>query len=296
MIGLILAGALTHTSARAADPQSLRVSTWSGAHEAGDGDYFYDLVKQVLAETEGEYGPAIMRHVSEKISQGRLLAELRAGRLDLVWTATNTDRERNIHPIRIPVDMGLIGQRVPVIRAERAAEFARIRSVDDLRRFTACQGAQWPDAAILRASGLPQVDGPHADQMYAMLRAGRCDYFARGLAEVAGEFAAFGSADLVVFERLVIAYPMPVYLFVAEENAILARRLEQGLQAMVARGAVRDLMMAHPSTRAAFPLERFKDAVILRLPNPNLPAATPLDNPALWLDVGDPRLAAAGPS
>ena len=184
--------------------------------------------------------------------------------------------------------MGLIGQRVPVIRARDAAAFAAVRGVEDLRRFTACQGAQWPDFDVLAASGLPQVTNVYFDQLYAMLRAGRCDYFARGLAEVAEEYEAYGGSDLLVFDKLVIAYPMPVYFYVAPGMDNLARRLEEGLRHMLANGELRHMLSTHPSTRGAFPLERFNDATIIRLPNPNLPPATPLSDSSLWLMVGKP--------
>lgn len=296
IFGLLLACMFIPPAARAAEPQNLRISTWSGANAAGINDYFFDLVKQVLIETEPDFGTIHIVSVPEKFSQGRLLAELSAGRIDLVWTATSQDRERNFRPIRIPIDMGLIGQRVPVIRADRVAEFAGIKTVDDLRKYKACQGAHWPDADIVAASGLPQEINTHIDQLYTMLRAGRCDYFARGVAEVAGEVAVFGGNDLIIFDQLVVAYPMPMYVFVAKDNDRLAQRLEHGLRAMATRGAIREMMARHASTRAAFPLDRFKNAVVLRLPNPTLPTATPLNDPSLWLDVGDPRRTFAGPS
>lgn len=269
-----------------AAPTVVRVSDWRVPGEEQRPDYFHDLFRRVMAETAAEYGPVHIEPVRDRLSQTRLLAELRAGRIDVTWSATNSSRERAIRPVRIPIDMGLIGQRVPVIRADRAAEFARVHTLEDLRRFTACQGAQWPDADILAAAGLPQVTHVHFDQLYAMLRAGRCDYFARGLAEVAGEFAIWGGPDLRVYDRLVIAYPMPVYFFVAPGREGLAGRLEKGLRAMLASGALRDMLSTHPSTRGAFPLERFNDAVVIRLPNPTLPPETPLGEAGLWLGVG----------
>lgn len=287
-LAAVLAVVLLALPATAAEPAAIRVSDWRGPGEEGRPDYFHDLFRRLLAETEAEYGPVRVESVRDRLSQGRLLAELKAGRIDVTWTGTNIEREREVRPIRIPIDMGLIGQRVPVIRAERAADFATVRGLADLKRFTACQGAQWPDADVLAASGLPQVTNVHFDQLYAMLRAGRCDYFARGVAEVAGEFAVYGGPDLMVFDWLVVAYPMPVYFFVSPRRDDLARRLEAGLRAMVATGTLRQMLSTHPSTRGAFPLERFGDATVIRLPNPRLPPETPLADQSLWLTLGRP--------
>lgn len=284
------------TAAVAEGVTVLRVSNRSVADEAGKPDYFHDLLQRILDETTPAFGPVRIERVTEKLSQARQIAEVQAGRLDLLWTGTNIDREQTIRAIRIPVDMGLIGQRLPVIRADRRAEFAAVRSVDDLRRFKACQGAHWPDADILDAAGLPQEIHAHFDQLYLMLRAGRCDYFLRGVAEVAGEMAIYGGSDLIAFDRLVVAYPMPIYLFVAKDNEKLAKRLETGLRALLSSGAMRQMLATHPSTRAAFPLERFKDATILRLRNPTLPVTTPLHDPSLWLELGNGQPGATGRS
>ncbi|MBP7338763.1 ABC transporter substrate-binding protein [Niveispirillum sp.] len=288
MLVMLLSALALTAPVSCADAPIVRVSDWQSQGQETRVDYFHDLFRRLMVETTPQYGPVQIEAVREKFSQSRLLAELKAGRIDVTWTGTNIERERDGRPVRIPIDMGLIGQRVPVIRTRDAAAFAAIRGVEDLKRFTACQGAQWPDVDVLAASGLPQVTNVHFDQLYAMLRAGRCDYFARGLAEVAEEFETYGGSDLMIFDRLVIAYPMPVYFYVAPGQDALYRRLEEGLRTMVASGELRHMLSTHPSTRGAFPLERFNDATIIRLPNPNLPPATPLSDPTLWLSVGRP--------
>ncbi|WP_165772047.1 substrate-binding periplasmic protein [Niveispirillum lacus] len=270
----------------AADLPVIRVSDGQFQGDNTRVDYFYDLFQRLIDETTPRYGPATISQVRDKFTQNRLLAELKTGRIDVSWTATSIERERESHPIRIPIDMGLIGQRVPVIRASDAAAFEAIRTVEDLKRFKACQGAQWPDFDISAASGLQQITGVHIDLLYAMLRAHRCDYFARGVGEVAAEALTYGGPDLRIFNGLIIAYPMPIYFFVAPGRHDLARRLEEGLQTLLANGELKRMLSTHPSTRGAFPLERFNDATVIQLPNPTLPPETPLSDPRLWLSVG----------
>lgn len=257
-----------------------------GSH--GRPDFFYDLLTRVLTLTIKEYGPFRIDAGKGRIAQMRLMAELQSGRLDVLWTASDLDREKIATPIRIPIDMGLIGQRVILIRAERVAEFAKVKSIDDLKRFTACQGTQWPDAAITAHSGLPQVTGQFLDQLYRMLQLGRCDYFARGVAEYTNEMAVFASKDVVIFDKLILSYFMPYYFFVSPGNEILAKRLESGLLMMVGSGELRRMLASHTSTRAAFPTDRFNDALTIRLPNPNLPPETPVGDSRLWISIGQP--------
>ena len=248
-------------------------------------NYYLDLLDMIMRETEAEFGPARIVQVPYEVSQIQLLTDVEAGRLDMAWTATSIRRERIARPIRIPLDMGLTGQRALVIARKRQEEFAAIRSLADLRRFTACQGEYWPDNDVLRAAGLTVREGRTIDEMYPLLRTGECDYLPRALTEIDGEVGRLGGDDLMAFDRLLLVYPLPMYIFVANNNFILAKRLTHGLEKLVERDAIRHLLEEHPSTRVIFPLSRYRGAVVIRLDNPDLPPLTPVGDRRLWLDI-----------
>lgn len=247
--------------------------------------YYLDLITRLLDDTAATYGPARLRKVPEDVPQARLLAQLQHHRLDLLWTTTSIQREAQVEPIRIPLDMGLTGQRALVIRADRKAEFDAIRSLADLSKLKACQGAFWPDTAVLRAAGLRVVEMDWIDLAYPALHDGRCDYLPRALNEIDGEVAAMKDPRIMVYDRLLLVYPLPMYLFVSPEEPELARRLTEGLQRMVARGDLRRFMEGHPATAMVFPISRYQSARVFRLKNPDLPPQTPLTDNRLWLDV-----------
>lgn len=247
--------------------------------------FYLDLIEKVLADTEPEFGPARLQKVPEDVPQARLLAQLAHNRLDMLWTTTSRLREGLVEPIRIPLDMGLTGQRALVIRADRKAEFDKITKLEQLSQMKACQGAYWPDTVVLRAAGLRVVEFDWIDMAYPGLYDGRCDYLPRALNEIDGEVASIGDKGIIVYDQLLLTYALPMYLFVAPAQKELARRMQTGLGKMVADGELRRFMEDHPSTAMIFPLSRFRGARIFRLTNPELPAETPLDDKRLWLEV-----------
>jgi hypothetical protein len=247
--------------------------------------YYRDLIQLVLSRTDEAFGPAQLQDVPGSSPQGRLLALLDYDKLDVLWTATSQQREKQALPIRIPLDMGLTGQRALVIRKHDVALFDSIRNLADLQRLKACQGAYWPDTNILRAAGLRVIEYDWIDLAYPATRRHECDYLPRSVTEIDGEVAALGGDDLMVYDRLILAYPMPMYLFVAHRNPGLAKRLQTGLEDLVADGGLRRFMEQHPATSPVFRQNRFQGVRVLRLENPSLPPETPLGDHRLWLDL-----------
>ncbi|MFV3129752.1 hypothetical protein [Niveispirillum sp. KHB5.9] len=247
--------------------------------------FYLDLIEQVLADTKAAFGPARLNKVPEDVPQARLLAQLAHNELDLLWTTTSRLREGIVTPIRVPLDMGLTGQRALVIRADRKAEFDKITKLEQLAHLRACQGAYWPDTPVLRAAGLRVMEFDWIDMAYPGLHDGRCDYLPRAINEIDGEVATMGDKGVIVYDKLLLVYPLPMYLFVAPGQPELARRMETGLTSMAKDGRLRRFMEKHPSTASIFPLSRFQGARVFNLTNPDLPAATPLDDKDLWLEV-----------
>lgn len=289
-LALLVAGLALCTPAAAADrsallppsmPLTVRVPVQDTAIR-GNHPYFIDLLQAALER--GGQSPAIVSAVPLIGSQERLLRYLEAGEhIDVYWVGTAPDRERRLAPVRVPLTGGLLGIRLPVILPQRQEEFARIRSVEDLRQYTACQGDQWPDSDILEANGLPVLRINQFHVMYEMLRAGRCDYFPRSVIEVYAEVAAQPQKSFMIDETLVLAYRYPLYFFTSRDNIALNRRLEAGLTAMAHDGSLMALIETHPTTSPAFPLHRFQGARVLTLSNPLLPQETPLADRSLWV-------------
>lgn len=256
------------------------------ASSSGHTNYFETLLQLALDHhSEGEK-PLKVAQIDFYLAQARMIRALRLGEdLDVFWTMTTTERETQMQPIRIPLLKGLLGHRVFLIRADRQADFAKIETVEQLASLTAGQGTDWPDTAILRANNLKVITTTKFEQLFLMLRGKRFDYFPRGINEAWLELERHQGEDLAIEETIVLSYPAPMYFYVKNGNAELAARIEQGLETMIDDGCFDAHFNSHPSTRDAIARSNIKNRKTFKLPNPNLPSETPIDNPRYWLTL-----------
>ncbi len=249
-------------------------------------DYFYDLLEEVLNETVEEYGEYKIEIDSNYKSQGRILEEIKLnGGINLYWVGTNKKREKELEPIRIPLFLGLLGYRVPVIRKEDYGYFEEIFHIDDLKILKGIQGSHWPDYDILLDNGLDLIGITDVKDMYQMLKHKRVDYFPREISTVYKEVDRYGDGELVVYDKLIIHYNFPMYFFVNKDNKRLKNRLNAGLARMVEKGKLTEFLKNHSLTKGLFPMDRYKDSIFIELVNLQLPIETPLENEKLWLNI-----------
>ncbi|MRW93913.1 transporter substrate-binding domain-containing protein [Duganella sp. FT80W] len=277
---LLLASLLTAVGLPAARAATLVRYPQSEAqgHASGAEHYPVRLLQLALAGAGQEYTlqstPLMMR-------QNRALLELASGRaIDVLWTMASQQRERDLLPVRIPLDMGLIGWRLLLIRRRDAARFAAIRTRAQLQSLQALQGHDWPDTDILRANGFQVQTASDYAGMFKMLESGRVDYFPRAAFEIWHEAEAFAEQDLIVAPGLALHYPSAFYYFVNRANTTLAGALRRGLESMLADGSYERLFQEYYGDaiqRSALGTRR-----VFELRNPLLPAATPLTRHGLW--------------
>ena len=227
--------------------------------------------------------------VDLEMTQGRSLLELATGRgpIDLMWTMTDLQRETSgLLPVRIPIDRGLIGWRLLLVRQNDLPRWRRVRSLADLRDRVGGQGHDWPDTTILRANGLQVGTSSSYDALFRMLSAGRIDYFPRSILEVDAELANGRRPDLAIVPGLMLHYPAAAYFFVSPSRPDLAADLKAGLEAAAADGSFQRLHREfYGAVLKAHPIDPNR---VIRLTNPQLPAATPLARREFWLQPGDP--------
>jgi hypothetical protein len=236
------------------------------------------LLQMALARSGQDY---TLQSTSVMMRQNRALAELRNGRaIDVMWTMASQQRERDLLPIRIPLDMGLIGWRLLLIRKSDAARFAAIRKMADLQALDALQGHDWPDTDILRANGFQVQTASDYAGMFKMLESGRVDYFPRAVFEIWNEAEAFAEQDLMIAPGLALHYPSAFYFFVNKANTTLAAAIKRGLEGMLADGSYERLFQEYFGDmvlRSSLNARR-----VFELRNPLLSAATPLARRELW--------------
>ncbi len=225
---------------------------------------------------------------SERILlQGKALRQLRENReVNVVWSMTDSQREKDLLPIRIPIAKGLIGLRVFLINQQKKANFAAVSSQNELISLAPIQGEEWPDTKILQANGFNVLTVPDYPEAYSMLNQNRGDFFPRSVIEVLNELEETErNPDIVLEPDLAIYYPTAMYFFVNRGDTTLARLIETGLQRALEDGSFDALFMStHEEMLNQLNIPQRK---IFKMDNPLLPEQTPLDNPALWIDLDE---------
>lgn len=256
-------------------------------------EYDWAVLRTALARTVARYGPFELKASAEAMSSRRVTLELAVpkGAIDIFVRATDPDLEKQFQPIRIPVDKGLIGMRVLLVRKEDLPRFAAVRSLQDLRKFRVGQGKGWADNDILAAAGIPVVEGSYYEGLFSMLTARRFDFFSRSVDEVMREYEERRASvpEMALEPTLLLHYPLPRYFFVRRDMAgnKLAQRVKAGLEAMIQDGSLNALFRQY-KTPILEKLALHKRRVI-ELPNPQLSSETPLRRSELWLPPGSAK-------
>jgi hypothetical protein len=210
----------------------------------------------------------------------RLLAT--SGYIDIVWTVTSRERESEFLPIRIPLDLGLIGWRLLLIRQQDTSLFAQVSDAHALSVLRAGQGHDWPDTDVLLKNQLNVVTSSNYESLFSMLAMGHIQYFPRSVGEVFLEVDMRPKLGLEVDKNIVLHYPEALYFFVNKNNTALADAITKGLRRAIADGSQRalfDNFYGAAIARADLTHKR-----IIALNNPTLPEATPLSDQVLWFD------------
>lgn len=212
-----------------------------------DEDYFFvNLVKLALDKTRLTDGDYQLQQAKLWLADNRLKAALKSGHIDLLWSATTEESEKEFLAVKFPLLKDVGDYRVFIIRSNEQARFDAVQTLDDLRQLTGGVGSQWVDRDVMRANRLPVVASIGYGRLFRMLSAGRFDYFSRGLYQIKREIDYYPELQLVMEEGLMLHYPSPYYFFVRRDNRSLADRLERGLAIAQADGSFDRLFYSIP--------------------------------------------------
>lgn len=255
-----------------------------------DSRYEYDwaVLRVALQKTESRYGPFDLHQSSHAMSPQRVAQELRmpGGRINIFARATSAELEQQYLPVRLPIDKGLLGYRLFLIRDGDLQRFAAVRTLDDLRKLRVGQGKDWIDVPILHKAGFNVVEGTSYPGLFAMLEASRFDFFSRAIDEAQREFKERSAAfpHMLIEPTLLLQYPLPLYFFTRrdDEGKLLAQRIEEGMEMMIKDGSLNTLFERYKgeSIRAG----GLQHRRLLRVQNPHLTPETPLSRSELWFN------------
>lgn len=249
--------------------------------------YHWEILRTALDKTTPKWG-AYRMVASELMTERRQAFELKSasGKLTVMYLSTTPDFERNLVPVRIPVDRNLGAYSVFLIRSGEQKRFDAVKSLDDLRKFTYGLGLGWIDVDVLKANRFRVVTGSSYDGLFEMLVHKRFDVFLRASVEVLDEFEARKAAlpDLRIEQNIVFYYPLPMYFWFAknEDGRRLAARAEEGMRMMIADGTydrIFDRYQRHKIERLHLRTRR-----MFRIDNPFVGPETPFADKRLWFD------------
>ena len=242
--------------------------------------YIVELLDLAIKKSGDQY--LIVKSKEAPVPQARQIFEMsqNLGKLDVIWTMTSDERERQILPIRIPIDKGFFGWRIPFVNRDNPALLHGVKTFKDLSKFNAGQGFLWPDTEILRSNGLPVITG--SDESLAnMLRAKRFDYFPRPVIAIWNEKKNAEYRDLEIDTAIILHYPTAFYFFVAPQQKKLAADLTRGLEKAVADGSFERLFNRY--FQDFIHRANIKERIIFNLKNPLIKdGSLPLKNSKLW--------------
>lgn len=250
-------------------------------------DARYDFQIRLLKLALDKSGVAYQMQPNKiKMEQGRSLLQLEKGEdIDVLWSMTSREREQKLRPIRIPIDKGLTGYRVFLVKQESLKKFAQVRTLDQLRRYEAGQGRHWPDTRILQANGLSVYGAAVYENLFNMLEAGRFDYFPRSITEVWDEIEAHPNRNLTIEPTILLTYPTAAYYFVNKDNMVLASAIESGLRRAIRDGSF-DLLFDEYYGEFIRKAD-LRNRTEIQLRNPLLSEETPLLQRHLWFRRAD---------
>ena len=226
----------------------------------------------------------VLNPSSAVMNKARVTAELVLGNdINVGWMVTSIEREERLLPIRICIFKGLGGWRISLVTKDKLKTFAGVKNLDDLRKLKAGQQLDWPDTAILRASGIPVETTTTYDPLFQMLIRDRFDWFPRSIPEIWAEAEVHGGKGVVVDPYVLVRYPSAYYFFVNKKDMSLAKTIEDGLEKALKDGSFDKLFLEYHGDVLA--RANVKNRTIIDLPNPFLPPLTPLSRKDLWFDT-----------
>lgn len=249
--------------------------------------YHWEILRTALEKTKAKWGAYDMV-ASDRMTESRQRFEIEhaTGKLTVMYLSTTPEFERQLIPVRIPVDKNLGGYCVFLVRKDTLPRLAAVRSLDDLRRFKYGLGLGWVDVEILKANAFPVVTGSSYDGLFEMLVHDRFDVFLRAATEAVDEYERRRKTlpGLAIEDHILLYYPLPMYFWFPknDEGRRLAARAEEGMRMMIADGTYDAIFNQYQRSK----IERLhlKERRIYRIRNPFVGPETPFADKRLWFD------------
>lgn len=253
-----------------ADPIHISISGNPTTNKS-DPTYFYEQMLSVaLEKTRAIDGDFVITHNVHGggIARDRAMVIADAG-VDVMWGSATKERQQQMRLVPVDLLRNLNNYRVLLIHKDMKYAFAKVKTLEDLKRFTVGSGEHWTDGNIFKDNGFNVAFTSSYYGLYKMLAARRFNFISRGLHEIGIDVAAFADLGLIQEETLLIKYSSPVRycFFVNKNNLALADRLERGLKIAQADGTFDKLFYEIPSFKEGEDLLKANHRTLIEIKN-----------------------------
>lgn len=235
----------------------------------GEKAFGYQLLVIALKKSGEDY---LVKIETEPTNQDRALFNLEKGTISVVDTGVGKEFESKFDAIYIPIDRGLTGWRIFLINKNKKAEFAKIKTIRDLKSKIAGQGIGWSDIKIIENAGIKVVTAPKIESLVTMVEKGRFDFFPLGVNEAYGFLSEFGrkKSDVIVEENIILKYQFARLFYVKKGNKKLHDDIEKGLENAFKDGTFQSFINEHPFFKEGIEKANLKNRVKIKISNPFL--------------------------
>jgi hypothetical protein len=250
-------------------------------------NYQWEILKSALERTKNKYG-------AYKITRAKFMTEKRqffelkncTNELTIMCLSATQEFEKNLLPIRIPVDKNLSSYFVFLIRKEDQEKIGKIKQIESVKRLSIGLGYGWIDVDILRSDSFTVKTGSNYEGLFKMLVNKRFDAFSRSAVEVMDEVNNHSDLleDVKIEDSLLLYYPLPMY-FWFPKNAYgkkLAERAKEGMEMMIDDGTYNRIFEAYHGHKTKY--LHLNKRRLFKITNPYLAAETPFSDKRLWYD------------
>ena len=238
-----------------ANAEPLRVTITGNPNPLSQGPeiFFEKLLRVALEKTRSTDGDFILTHNTHSggIARDRAMIIADAG-IDVMWGSVTKEREKQMHLVPVDLLKSLNNYRILLINQDAQPQFSKVKTLDDLRKFTVGSGEHWTDGDIFKSNGFTVSATSSYSGLFKMLAARRFNFISRGLYEINNDSKEYKALGLAPEESLLIKYDTPIRycFFVNKNNEVLGDRLSRGLNIAIRDGSFDRLFYEYPAFKA----------------------------------------------
>ena len=242
---------------------------------SGADPYVIELLKHTLSYQSEAHRLDFVENIPTQSRAIRLLGDKNG--IDVFWSVTSDEREKQALAVRIPIVKGVLGYRLGIVKKSRLDYFSKLKTDGELRSLRYGLRADWPDSVIFKDNDFNVLEYSQENAGYELLEASRIDVLPID-ALYANDIT--NMTDLTIDPAHVFYYPSAVYFFVNKNNKALYQKLKSGLDKAIEDGSF-DTLFNHyfESELTELALDKRQKITLV---NTLLPASAPIHTKKYW--------------